>query len=136
MRSLQSGAQVRLICASVVATGLVVLACAKVERPAAPSQTTSYPTITITDTGISKDGPSLIPGMAVRVINAGSQTHRLHLDSGDQPGCGNIDSGDVAPGESRLTSPVGLDVTGCSAHDHMHHGDPRFQIRLNADSGE
>jgi hypothetical protein len=135
MRSLQFGARIRLIGASLVAAGLVAYACAKVEKPAAPSQT-SYPTITITDTGISKDGPALVPGMAVKVVNAGSQIHRLHLDLGDQPGCGNIDSGDIAPGESRLTAPVGDDVTKCAAHDHMHHGDPRFQIKLSADSGE
>ena len=103
--------------------------------PPRPSPT-SYPTITITDTGISKDGPALIPGMAVKVVNAGSQVHRLHLDLGDQPGCGNIDSGDIAPGESRLTQPVGDDVTRCAAHDHMHHGDPRFRVQLSADSGE
>jgi hypothetical protein len=129
-----AGAPLRLVGASLVAVGLAV-SCADVKKPAAPSQT-SYPTITITDTGISKDGPALIPGMAVKVVNAGSQVHRLHLDLGSQPGCGNIDSGDIQPGESRLTAPVDLDVTSCSAHDHMHHGDPRFQIRLSVDSGE
>ena len=133
MHHRSSSAAFRLLGATVVAVGLAA-ACADVKKPAAPSAT-SYPTITMTDTGISKDGPSLIPGVPVKVVNAGSQTHRLHLDLGDQPGCGNIDSGDIAPGESRLTAPVGEDVTKCAAHDHMHHGDPRFQIKLETDSG-
>jgi hypothetical protein len=126
---------IRLLSASLVTAGLVVLACAEVKKPAAPSGT-SYPTITITANGISKDGPSLIPGMPVRVVNADSVAHRLHLDLGDQPGCGNLDTGDIAPGESRLTEPVGFEVTSCAAHDHMHHGDARYQIRLSVDSGE
>jgi len=102
MSSLLVRRSIRLASAAVGAAAFVVLACAEVKQPVAPSET-SYPTITITANGISKDGPALIPGMPVRVINADSVAHRLHLDLGDQPGCASLDTGDIAPGESRLT---------------------------------
>jgi hypothetical protein len=117
-----------------VAIALAVVACAEAEKPVGPSPT-SYPTITITADGISIAGPYLIPGMPVKVVNADSVVHRLHPDLGDDPACGTIDSGDVAPGESKLTPLVDSDVTSCSVHDHMHHGDTRFQLKLSVDSG-
>jgi hypothetical protein len=135
MRSLLARHPIRFVSASFVAAGLVVVACTEVKKPTAPSQG-AYPTITITANGISKEGPYLVPGVPVMVVNADTQVHRLHLDLGDQPGCGSLDSGDLAPGESRLTAPMGENATACAAHDHMHHGDPRFQVKLSVESGE
>jgi hypothetical protein len=129
-----SGAPLRLFAAAVAAVSLAV-ACADVKKPTAPTAT-SYPTVTITAGGIAKDGPALIPGMPIKVVNADTVVHRLHLDLGAQPGCANIDSGDIQPGESKMTAAVDVDVTACAVHDHMHHGDARFQVKLSADSGE
>jgi hypothetical protein len=135
MRNILPSAPFRLTGVSLVVIGLVVLACAEVNKPAGPSST-SYPTITITANGISNEGPYLIPGMPVKVVNADSVVHRLHPNLNEPPGCASIDSGDIAPGESQLTPLVGSDVTSCSVHDHMNHGDPRFQIKLSVDPGQ
>ncbi len=134
MRHIAPSTPFRLLGASLAVVGLVVLACAEA-KPAGPSST-AYPTITITASGISNQGPYLIPGMPVKVVNADSVVHRLHPDPSDAAGCASIDSGDIPPGESRLTPLFSGDVTSCSVHDHMHHGDPRFQITLSADAGQ
>ena len=139
MRTIAPSTRFRLLGVSLVIIGLVVLACAEAKTPAGPSSTsstssTSYPTVTITATGISisNAGPYLIPGMPVSVVNADSVVHRLHPSLSDPPSCASIDSGDIPPGESRLTELVSGDVTSCSVHDHMHHGDARFEMTLSA----
>lgn len=137
MRHLLASRPIRLLSASLIAAGVSVLACTTVERPAGPSPTT-YPTVTITADGIARELPFLVPGSPLMFVNNDSRPHRLHLDQGpDQPGCGGIEtSGELAPGESRLTAPLGDNVVGCQIHDHMSHGDQRFAVRLSIDSGE
>jgi len=137
MSCLSTGRPIQLLSASLVAAGLGVFACTTVENPTTPSGTT-FPTLTITANGLSPDLPFLVPGSPIRIVNNDSRPHRIHLDSvGAQPGCEAIDvSGELAPGESRLTAPIGLDVTGCAVHDHMTHGDSRFAARLNVDDIE
>jgi hypothetical protein len=127
----------QVLSALLVAIGLVVAACATVDNPASPSET-ALPTLTITANGISQDVPFLVPGSPIRIVNNDTRAHRIHLDLGlDQPGCTAIEnSGELAPGESRVTAPLGLDVGGCAVHDHMTHGDSRFAVRLNVDDIE
>jgi len=137
MSRLSTRRPIQLLSASLVAAALGVFACTTVENPTTPSETT-YPTLTITANGLSQDLPFLVPGAPIRIVNNDSRPHRIHLDLvGDQPGCGAIEvSGELAPGESRLTAPIGLDVAGCAVHDHMSHGDARFAARLSVDDIE
>lgn len=137
MPRLNARRSMRLLCAlSFIAPALAAGACDSAEQPAAPSN--AVPTITITADGISQNVPTLYPGSPVRIVNTDSRAHRLHLDLGpQQPGCEAIDvSGELAPGETRVTAPLGLNVVECAVHDHMNHGDSRFAVRLIADSGE
>lgn len=82
--------------------------------------------------------PDPVPAFPVRIVNTDTRAHRLHLDIGvAQPGCQALDgSGELAPGESRVTNPLGLDVVACAVHDHMSHGDSRFAVRLTVDDGQ
>lgn len=130
---------IRLLSASLVAGALGVFACAEVDNPTTPSPSeTSLPTLRITANGLARDLPFLVPGQPIRIVNDDTRPHRIHLDLvGDQPGCGAIEvSGELAPGESRVTNPIGLDVAGCAVHDHMNHGDARFAARLQVDDIE
>jgi hypothetical protein len=122
--------------AAVVIAAALVPACESSDPPTAPSQT--IPTITITADGISQNVPTLYPGSPVRIVNNDTKPHRLHLDIGPaQPGCSALDrSGELAPGESRITDPIGFDATTCAIHDHMSHGDSRFAVRLDVDFGQ
>ncbi len=137
MQHLTAGRSIRLLCAtSFLAAGLAAGACDSADQPVAPSNT--IPTITITADGISQNVPTLYPGSPVRIVNTDTRAHRLHLDIGvAQPGCQALDgSGELAPGESRVTDPLGLDVVACAVHDHMSHGDSRFAVRLTVDDGQ
>jgi hypothetical protein len=137
MPHLTARPSIRLLCATAfLGAGLAATSCDSAEQPAAPSN--AIPTITITADGISQNVPLLYPGSPVRIVNTDTRAHRLHLDVGDdQPGCQALDvSGEVAPGESLLTGPLGLDVVSCAVHDHMTHGDSRFAVRLIVDDGQ
>ena len=136
MRTIAPSTRFRLLGVSLVIIGLVVLACAEAKTPAGPSSTSST---FLPDRHDHRHrhldlnaGPYLIPGMPVSVVNADSVVHRLHPSLSDPPSCASIDSGDIPPGESRLTELVSGDVTSCSVHDHMHHGDARFEMTLSA----
>lgn len=121
----------RLLCAtSFLAAGLAAASCDSAEQPAAPSDV--IPTITLTADGISQNVPALHPGVRLRILNNDTKPHRLHLDLGAlQPGCEALDvSGEVGPGQSVVTAPLGVDVVECSIHDHMSHGDSRFAVKL------
>lgn len=120
---------------ALLTAGLGAGACDSANQPLAPSN--PVPTITITANGISQNVPFLYPGTPVRIVNSDTRAHRLHLDLGDaQPGCEALDgSGELAPGETRVTAPLGLHVVACAVHDHMSHGDSRFAVRLVVDDG-
>lgn len=107
MTLLSARGGVRLLLLSVVAAGVSTAACG-LDSPAAPSETT-FPTVVITADGIARDVPFLIPGSPVRIVNESVRRHRIHLDVGPpQPGCEPFDTvGELAPGESRMTAPIG-----------------------------
>lgn len=137
MPRLTARPSIRLLCASAfLAAGLAAASCDSAEQPVAPSDV--VPTITLTSDGIAPTVPSLFPGVRIRILNNDTKPHRLHLDLGAvQPGCEALDaSGEVGPGQSVLTAPLGLDVAECSIHDHMSHGDSRFAVRLTAEDGQ
>ena len=137
MSRLTARPSIRLICAAAfLAGGLAAASCDSADQPAAPSEV--VPTITLTADGISQSLPALYPGMRLRILNNDTRAHRLHLDLGVvQPGCEALDvSGEVAPGQSIVTAPLGFDVVECSIHDHMSHGDSRFAVKLTVDEGQ
>jgi len=126
---------VRPFGAGVFAFGLAVISCSdNPVTPAAPTEPAGpSETLTITADGVFPSITSIDTGVPITIVNNDTQPHRLHLDFAGQPGCTAFDSaGEVPPGESRVTGVLTPEATGCEAHDHMHHGDSRFTVRILA----
>ena len=99
------------------------------DSPTSPSGTTTTPTLTVTDTGVSPTQLQISVGQRVMIVNNGASMHELQSNPNpahddcppmmDKPGV-------VNPGTSGLTDAFTLAGT-CGFHDHQNPDLASFQ---------
>ena len=104
--------------------------CGGTDSPTSPSGTSTTPTLTVTDTGVSPQQVQISVGQRVMIVNNGASIHELqsnvHETHGDCPPMNT--PGLLNPGTSGLTDAFTLAGT-CGFHDHQNPppGNESFQ---------
>jgi plastocyanin len=112
-----------------LALGALMAACGGGDGPTNPS--TTSPTITFSDTGVTPSEVRIAVGGRVTFLNNDARPHAVSSDPitvhTDCPAINDV--GTLNPGQSRSTGALTIPRT-CGFHDHTNETDPKWKGRI------